>query len=1290
MSQCLDCVTQYHSLLESSQSDAGFDDEYEFEAVVKYLKSKARLRLRDSLSLGIEKFRTDRSVPSETTNAFTEVLNYVRILEFMDIWNLVDSFLSLILSDANVSFSKKDKCQGILLLGASSSKKVRDWARDTMTKLGSFTSPEEIQSVVDPAIEVIIKTINEYRVTSEQKRAESLEGLITVEAKHLYDCLWHILDLVTDDMIACYATWTSLWNNYISLVHVVFEKVDGQSNADVRSLKCLSRLLKASTSEIWEVSKWTFGQTIEMLFAKACGTYEEMSKEAMKYILESLMYLCSSAPEKQREQMMDKTIQFLVCEFPDIEQNKPFALDAEKAACSIIYSGVRDKIYPLKTEPIWAHPMVRLALTNERTAKILTVLLTEYNEDKEPKFRTLWQVLLSSPSEYPDTLHICIWRGMASFAHVQESLTLAPIRALFSAYLEKQMLMDKDKLLWLDHVVSVTFPLMICVSNTVTPAMTKFFNTKIAMKGTLVRKVLDGVIDHWKVGKVARPMLALSLRAIATYMAAAVKIRLSLISFCDHVAEFLSWLDASVPLSKKTGRSLGEMIKLLSTHCTKKGLAYLASVLQLVRITPDLKPQEYKSYEACIPEVIRKEAKPRVLPSSILAAKKKLSPTKASAAVRDSLVKPLSKPLFGSSKTGPQLTEAEKLMRQRALDSKNTAKAAAAAAASTKTSPTKTTRKSVLPLNKNFSSFSTTPKLNPLVKAMQEERKKRGERLLPSRQSLHQHVLEWSPSDVAEGKSDPFLENLRSVPNTFKNTEEYAEVFEPLLLAEIRAAIERDMEDLTEVKHALTMTDIQRRDPFQVLTFQFKKEERDPRSRRVVRDAWSVDDLLEMSPLDSNTNEPLFCIVQQMDWNAADKVEQITVIMCPGSKSINWVPRWEFRHISSVLITAGREYRSMVSLSHIPMKSYIIGGGVTNALPTRHVEVPLLNKKFNPPQVSAITKCMDATGGFVLIQGPPGTGKTRTVLGIIGAMTMYKRSELSVANKRKRILVCASSNRAIDEVTMRLRHGVWDPYHDRTEELKIVRIGREGAVSEGVKPILLERLAQKKCASRTEASELMMKQNNAQVKQIEATIAKYDEQINALNEEQASLANEKMKGNASGGDEGKKKEDNPRDKATEISAKLRELYDSKRQARQLLNKAKEKKDKAVRDKHFDLVNARKEVLRTADIVCATLSATGSDALIEVDLEFDAVIVDEATQATELQTLIPLKYRSKLCILVGDPKQLPATVLSRAAAEKSFHQSLFQRMQDNGSPVCLLSVQYRMHPTIAKVIIIAKQ
>jgi hypothetical protein len=141
------------------------------------------------------------------------------------------------------------------------------------------------------------------------------------------------------------------------------------------------------------------------------------------------------------------------------------------------------------------------------------------------------------------------------------------------------------------------------------------------------------------------------------------------------------------------------------------------------------------------------------------------------------------------------------------------------------------------------------------------------------------------------------------------------------------------------------------------------------------------------------------------------------------------------------------------------------------------------------------------------------------------------------------------------------------------------------------------------------------------------------------------------------------------------------MLHSKREVRQHLKQATDDRTLALKNKQHDIASSKDEVIRDADVLFCTLSGAGHEALVSLNLDFDAVIVDEATQATELQTLIPLKYKSKLCVLVGDPKQLPATVISKMAQKSSYDQSLFQRLVLLGRPMHMLTVQYRMHPKI---------
>jgi len=80
----------------------------------------------------------------------------------------------------------------------------------------------------------------------------------------------------------------------------------------------------------------------------------------------------------------------------------------------------------------------------------------------------------------------------------------------------------------------------------------------------------------------------------------------------------------------------------------------------------------------------------------------------------------------------------------------------------------------------------------------------------------------------------------------------------------------------------------------------------------------------------------------------------------------------------------------------------------------------------------------------------------------------------------------------------------------------------------------------------------------------------------------------------------------------------------------------------------------------------------------------SLIIDEAAQAVECETLLPLASRPKRMLLVGDPQQLCATVQSKCTAAAGFTRSLMQRlMVDCGQPHGFLDTQYRMHPSIAE-------
>ncbi len=108
--------------------------------------------------------------------------------------------------------------------------------------------------------------------------------------------------------------------------------------------------------------------------------------------------------------------------------------------------------------------------------------------------------------------------------------------------------------------------------------------------------------------------------------------------------------------------------------------------------------------------------------------------------------------------------------------------------------------------------------------------------------------------------------------------------------------------------------------------------------------------------------------------------------------------------------------------------------------------------------------------------------------------------------------------------------------------------------------------------------------------------------------------------------------------------------------------------------------AVERVLAGARVVCATL--TGVDSGTLGPKRFDLAVIDEACQATEPASWIPV-LRANRVVLAGDPCQLPPTVISRQAQDRGLGVSLMERvMLAHGQGVSkLLTVQYRMHDAI---------
>ncbi|KAF9428708.1 ATP-dependent helicase NAM7 [Podila epigama] len=124
-----------------------------------------------------------------------------------------------------------------------------------------------------------------------------------------------------------------------------------------------------------------------------------------------------------------------------------------------------------------------------------------------------------------------------------------------------------------------------------------------------------------------------------------------------------------------------------------------------------------------------------------------------------------------------------------------------------------------------------------------------------------------------------------------------------------------------------------------------------------------------------------------------------------------------------------------------------------------------------------------------------------------------------------------------------------------------------------------------------------------------------------------------------------------------------------------LSSSDEKKYKALKKQ------CEREILTNADVILCTCVGAGDPRLSK--LKFRTVLIDEATQATEPECMIPLVLGAKQAVLVGDHQQLGPVIMNKKAARAGLCQSLFERLIILGLHPIRLQVQYRMHPCLSE-------
>ncbi|KAK4692336.1 senataxin, partial [Lecanoromycetidae sp. Uapishka_2] len=548
-------------------------------------------------------------------------------------------------------------------------------------------------------------------------------------------------------------------------------------------------------------------------------------------------------------------------------------------------------------------------------------------------------------------------------------------------------------------------------------------------------------------------------------------------------------------------------------------------------------------------------------------------------------------------------------------------------------------------------------------------------RLAPDLTGLHKTILSWDFFHNGDFPPGSERNDYSLVSNTFRTPNDYENTFEPLLILEAWQGFLKSKEEggfkVFEVKVANRMTV----DAFLELGTTMSMMEG---KEQGISEADIVLISKGQSPAD-DAQQP-HCLARVHKISRKKGSMEITYKANAGNSLVaSMVPNSTLYAVKiSSLTPLEREYGALLGLKYFDLCDEVIRAKPSPLLEYSDKQLaPLVaNYRINIAQAKAVRSAID-NDAFTLIQGPPGSGKTKTIVAIVGALLTGQFGEKSIPITRpqanqgnaqrpgsgsaaKKLLVCAPSNAAVDELVMRFKEGI-KTVNGNFQKLSVIRLGRSDAINANVRDVTLEELVNAKL-------NLAVGKKTGEGDEVHKIMMKHKEACDEFNALRTIVDEAKAKGKAVSPEQ---------DRDFEI------LRRKKQQLSNQIDAAKDVGDTVARDADLRRRHVQQEILNDAHVICATLSGSGHDMFQNLKIEFENVVIDEAAQSIELSALIPLKYGCSKCVLVGDPKQLPPTVLSREAARFQYEQSLFVRMQANHpDDVHLLDTQYRMHPEIS--------
>ncbi|KAJ9222120.1 hypothetical protein DTO027B5_5086 [Paecilomyces variotii] len=270
--------------------------------------------------------------------------------------------------------------------------------------------------------------------------------------------------------------------------------------------------------------------------------------------------------------------------------------------------------------------------------------------------------------------------------------------------------------------------------------------------------------------------------------------------------------------------------------------------------------------------------------------------------------------------------------------------------------------------------------------------------------------------------------------------------------------------------------------------------------------------------------------------------------------------------------------------------------------------------------------------GIHLIQGPPGTGKTHTAVVVV----------LAFACLNVRVMIAAGSNKGVDNLAAAVTKAL-------RKDVKL--LGWCGQLVRFRSPATQLSVLRAKSASPA-----IVKRQSDKLGQDEVDLQDVQMESLVLKEAQANDGSD----------------------ASSTSVRFLQLlgYDQEHGLTQ--ERTKELKN--------CLEQLSRPKLEKAKIVATTLNNASQDILrLPGIFEPQVLVCDESGQCLEGDHMIAMTMPSiRVLILLGDPEQLPPTVLSENATNESalfLKRSLMERLYKAGYPCTTLTTNYRSHPQI---------